>query len=77
MKGSQYTVDYLNYNESNNPISTSTFLSKVLRGRAKTYKGRYQYALEKELDSMVQEGKVKRGVTKLGAVCWLWEGGEG
>lgn len=54
-KGSQYTDDYLAENQRRGGvgqgITPGTFLSSVLKGRAKSFKFQYQNALERDLES--------------------------
>lgn len=68
---SQYTDDYLSENQrrggAGQGITPGTYLSSVLRGAAKKYKGRYQAALERDLE---RRPDVIRDRSKTGAVAY-------
>ena len=70
-KGSQYTESYLNENQRRGGvgqgITPGTFLSSVLRGRAKSFKFQYQNALERDLESRPD---VVRDRSKTGAIAY-------
>lgn len=70
-KGSQYTDSYLNENQrrggTGKGITPGTYLSSVLKGRAKTFKFRYQNALERDLESRPD---VVRDRSKTGAIAY-------
>jgi hypothetical protein len=71
MRGSQYTESYLSENQrrggEGQGITPGTYLSSVLRGRAKSFKFKYQNALERDLESRPD---VVRGRSKTGAVAY-------
>jgi hypothetical protein len=58
-RGSQYTEGYLRYNETHNPVTPGTYLTKVLRGRAKSYGARYEDALVRHLEALREQGVVE------------------
>lgn len=64
MRGSQYTDSYLQETSSGHLITPGTFLAGVLRGRAKTYSGKYERALVRHLQRIgcVQTKSVGGGV---------------
>jgi hypothetical protein len=68
---SQYTNQYLAENQrrggAGQGITPGTFLSSVLRGRAKSFKFQYQNALERDLESRPD---VIRDRSKTGAVAY-------
>ena len=70
-KGSQYTDSYLNENQRRGGvgqgITPGTYLSSVLRGRAKSFKFQYQNALQRDLES---RSDVIRDRSKTGAVAY-------
>jgi hypothetical protein len=58
---SQYTDAYLNENHNRGlgkGITTGTFLSSQLKGRAKSYATKYRIALERDLNRRIAEGSV-------------------
>ena len=64
-----YLEAYLKENDfrgANKGITTGTFLSQRLRGKAARYKDRYQRALENALE---KSGAVK-GKSDRGAIAW-------
>ena len=71
MRGSQYTEDYLNENQRRGGvgqgITPGTYLSSVLKGRAKSFKFQYQNALERDLESRPD---VIRDRSKTGAIAY-------
>ena len=71
MRGSQYTEDYLLENQrrggAGQGITPGTYLSSVLRGRAKSFKFQYQNALERDLESRPD---VIRDRSKTGAIAY-------
>lgn len=58
MKGSMYTDEYLDTNETR-AITPGTFITKTLRGRAKDYSARYLRALLNDLQRRAAAGEVK------------------
>jgi hypothetical protein len=71
MRGSQYTESYLNENQRRGGvgqgITPGTYLSSVLKGRAKSFKFQYQNVLERDLES---RSDVIRDRSKTGAVAY-------
>lgn len=49
---SQYTYDYLSVTAAGRYLTPGTFLAYVLRGKAKTYIGRYKSALIRSVKSV-------------------------
>ena len=66
MRESQYIEDFLNQSETK-PLTISTYLTGVLKGRAASWKRTYQVALRNAINRRVQAGTVERCTSVHGA----------
>lgn len=66
-RGSMYTDEYLDYTTDSRVVTPGSYLSRVLRGRAREYAGRYLDVLTRDLETRVQAGE---------AVCVASVGGQ-
>jgi hypothetical protein len=69
MRNSQYTEGYLAYNRARGigkGVTIGTYLSKCLRGTAKSWKGRYARSLE---NSLLRVGATE-GKSIMGSVAY-------
>jgi len=71
MRQSQYTDPYLDYTAHQRPVTIGTFLGRVLHGKQKKWSGRYRDALQRSLDTLEREGKVRRVLTKTGSTAYV------
>jgi hypothetical protein len=67
---SMYFEPYLNATEQSR-VTVATFLHRELRGKAKQYSMRYQFALIKALGEAVDRGEVRRVSSVCGAVSYV------
>lgn len=70
MRESQYIDDYLD-SCGRNPVTTGTYLSGVLRGRAKGWIGRYERSLINAIRRRLADGTIKQVRSVRGSVSYV------
>lgn len=73
MKNSQYLSDYLASNRSRgsgNGLTIGSYLTYVLRGKAKQYSAHYHRALENSLRRAMADGTCRIGASRMGQTAY-------